>query len=530
TGPAGADGADGADGATGPQGPQGDQGPIGLTGPAGADGADGADGATGPQGPIGLTGPAGADGADGADGATGPQGPQGDQGPVGATGATGPAGPQGPQGDPGPGWTLASNEFNLDGTMTVNGTSGSGGPITSSLGAWLTGGNTAISSNYIGTNNAIDFRVFSNGAERMTFESNGYIGIRTTTPSTFLHYSNFYTINDFQTMWDVTNVDDAVGRAQTSDASNGTRVWMGTTNYSGSTWAANGLLGLALNASGTAIGTEGFSNSLAGTGVQAGFVGGTNPAAAGWALWSDGWAGGSTAWQNFSDKRIKTNIKTIDAAIDKIMLLRGVEYNYDLTNYPNLNLDTDTKQFGFVAQEIEQIFPEMVRNSKVPMSGFELDNSMKRETGHYEIKTLSYSGIIPIIVEAMQEQQSMIENLSDKVDHSIGMNPALIQNRIVYSETGRMDTDLFLASPSTKGFMFGVCESGVEGDLVIRTEGIVSIDIDSSNGNILNGDFVTVGEDGKALKSTTSEWVIGKALEDSIDGKVKVRIDFRFKQ
>ena len=158
---AGADGADGADGATGPQGPQGDQGPIGLTGPAGADGADGADGATGPQGP------------------------QGDQGPVGATGATGPAGPQGPQGDPGPGWTLASNEFNLDGTMTVNGTAGSGGPITSSLGAWLTGGNTAISSNYIGTNNAIDFRVYSNGIERMTFESNGNIGI--TTPDADLH-------------------------------------------------------------------------------------------------------------------------------------------------------------------------------------------------------------------------------------------------------------------------------------------------------------------------------------------------------
>ena len=200
----------------------------------------------GDQGPIGLTGPAGADGADGADGATGPQGPQGDQGPVGATGAAGPAGPQGPQGDPGPGWTLASNEFNLDGTMTVNGTAGSGGPITSSLGAWLTGGNTAISSNYIGTNNAIDFRVYSNGTERMTFESNGNIGIRTTAPTTYLHYNNASTINDFQTMWDVTNVDDAVGRAQTSDASNGTRVWMGTTNYSGSTWAANGHNGISI--------------------------------------------------------------------------------------------------------------------------------------------------------------------------------------------------------------------------------------------------------------------------------------------
>ena len=105
---------------------------------------------------------------------------------------TGPAGPQGPQGDPGPGWTLASNEFNLDGTMTVNGTAGSGGPITSSLGAWLTGGNTAISSNYIGTNNAIDFRVYSNGTERMTFESNGRVGIGNYDTNTYLHYRILY--------------------------------------------------------------------------------------------------------------------------------------------------------------------------------------------------------------------------------------------------------------------------------------------------------------------------------------------------
>jgi len=78
--------------------------------------------------------------------------------------------------------------------------------------------------------------------------------------------------------------------------------------------------------------------------------------------------------------------------------------------------------------------------------------------------------------------------------------------------------------------MFGVCELNEEGEQIIRTEGIVFIDVDSSNGSIESGDFITVSSNGKALKSTNSEWVIGKALEGQVDGKVKVRIDFRFKQ
>ena len=377
-------------------------------------------------------------------------------------------------------------------------------------------------------NSVVDFRLMTQGDSYLNGDGN--IGIRTTTPSTYLHYSNASTINNFQTMWDVTNADDAVGRAQTSNANNGTRVWMGTTNYSGAVWAASGLMGLALNNSGTAIGVEGFSNSTAGTGVQAGFVGGTDITASGWSLWSDGWAGGTTAWQNFSDKRIKKNIQTIGGALQKIMLLRGVEFKYDLTNYPDLNIDTDTKQFGFVAQEVEQIFPEMVRNSKVPVSVFQMDNKMKRATEHYEIKTLSYSGIIPIIVEAMQEQQLIINNLSNDINNSVVLDALILESRIVASETGRMDTELYLASPSTKGLMFGVCEHNEEGEQIIRTEGIVFIDVDSSNGSIESGDFITVSSIGKALKSTNPEWVIGKALEGQIDGKVKVRIDFRFKQ
>jgi hypothetical protein len=100
----------------------------------------------------------------------------------------------------------------------------------------------------------------------------------------------------------------------------------------------------------------------------------------------------------------------------------------------------------------------------------------------------------------------------------------------VGSETGRMDADLFLASPSSKGKMFGVCELSNEGEQVIRTDGIVIIETDISNGSILAGDFISVANDGKGIKSLNPEWVIGRALENADNGKVTIRIDFRYKQ
>lgn len=391
--------------ALGPQGPAGPAGAAGPAGPQGPAGPTGATGATGPAGPTGATG------------ATGPAGPAGPQGPAGPTGATGATGPQGPQGPMGPSWTLTTPSFNANGNVIVNGTAGSGGPVTSTQAAWLTTGNAGIAAaNFIGPTNAADFKFRTNNLERMTIEANGDIGIRTTTPLTSIHYSYNTVLSQFHTMWDFNNTTDAIARAQSLNAGNGSRGWFGITNYSGTALAANGLMGLAMNATGTASGVEGFSNSTAGNGVLAGFVGGNTAAATGWALFSNGWAGGTTAWQNVSDQRLKKNIVTIDGALDKVMQLRGVEYNFDNSNFPGLGLDTQTKQIGFIAQEVEKVFPYIVREANLYSTSGEMDNGMSREQNVHKVKSLSYTLLVPVLVEALKEQQTIIEQLEKRIE------------------------------------------------------------------------------------------------------------------
>ena len=88
-----------------------------------------------------------------------------------------------------------------------------------------------------------------------------------------------------------------------------------------------------------------------------------------------------------SDERIKTNIKTIENALDKTLLLRGVEYN-------NFKIDPDKKCLGLIAQEVELIIPEVVSEN-------EMDN----------VKCISYNSLIGVLIEAIKEQQQQINEL-----------------------------------------------------------------------------------------------------------------------
>ena len=87
----------------------------------------------------------------------------------------------------------------------------------------------------------------------------------------------------------------------------------------------------------------------------------------------------------YSDKRIKENIKTIDNALSKVLQLRGVTYN-------RTDLEDKSEQIGIIAQEIQEILPQVVNEENDRLS-------------------VAYGNLAGVFIEAIKEQQSQIEEL-----------------------------------------------------------------------------------------------------------------------
>ncbi len=96
-----------------------------------------------------------------------------------------------------------------------------------------------------------------------------------------------------------------------------------------------------------------------------------------------------------SDSRWKTNINLIDDSLRKILQLNGIEYEWKKDEFPLMNFDSG-KQLGLIAQDVEKIIPEVVNTS---------DDSFK---------SVDYIKIVPVLIEAIKEQQKQIDELKEQ--------------------------------------------------------------------------------------------------------------------
>jgi hypothetical protein len=101
---------------------------------------------------------------------------------------------------------------------------------------------------------------------------------------------------------------------------------------------------------------------------------------------------GTGNWIQPSDRNLKKNINSLDGTLDRFLRLNPVEFNYmDQNNSAN-------KTPGLIAQEVEQIFPELVKTD---------------EEGN---KGLAYDNFIILAIKAIQEQQKLIEELQKQLE------------------------------------------------------------------------------------------------------------------
>ena len=101
-----------------------------------------------------------------------------------------------------------------------------------------------------------------------------------------------------------------------------------------------------------------------------------------------------------SDERLKENVKPISWALDKVMKINGVTFDWiPLTEEQEVHIHGNKgADVGIIAQEIEKILPEVV---------------ITRDNGY---KAVNYDKIVALLIEAIKEQQSEIDQLKDKIN------------------------------------------------------------------------------------------------------------------
>ncbi len=363
---------------------------------------------SGTPGPAGPQGPAG------------PAGPQGAQGDVGATGPAGPQGPQGPQGPAGPVGTGGTLDQAYD-----SGGPGAGRNITADAGTVQISmsGSTTVG---LQVNSAVN-----NSTGVLATHSGVGVGLRaeSTNPgntfSAVQANTNSTDPNNSAILGNNSGAGYAVSGQVPANASGLAAVYGSNLRTTGGYGVLgiglNGVVGQAQQASGFGLyglnNNPGSANNLAIGTYGLGYVGvygQTTNTTEGWAgyftadLGVDGTGFALGGWVNASDRRLKSDLRPLQGSLQQLLGLRGMHYTITV---PKRAQDGSVSsharpQYGLIAQEVEQLFPELVS-----------EKALFLNTGDPTLyKTVDYVQLIPVLVEAIRELSAEVERLRGMVE------------------------------------------------------------------------------------------------------------------
>ena len=111
----------------------------------------------------------------------------------------------------------------------------------------------------------------------------------------------------------------------------------------------------------------------------------------------------------YSDKRLKDFHGKIENAVDKVKTINGYYYSENEKAKEFGYERQDKIQVGVSAQEVEKVLPELVS-----LAPFDIGEDQKSKSGE-DYKTVDYARMIPLLIEAIKEQQIQIDELKEKL-------------------------------------------------------------------------------------------------------------------
>jgi hypothetical protein len=215
------------------------------------------------------------------------------------------------------------------------------------------------------SNNAVTFG--TNNTERMRIDSSGNVGVGTTSPQEMIHAYSAST--------------SAAIRAS-GNGNNNSKVEIGyhTTNGPYIKAGSSGITGLQFYRDNTVLSAEIHRNT------------------------GDFYTNDGTI-SSLSDSRVKENIQDLADGLEVVKQLKPktFKYNKKATFYDEKT--KDIIRYGFIADEVQEVAPQYTQVGKGKIDGVEVD----------DLKSLSTTKMIPMLVKAIQEQQTLIESLTARI-------------------------------------------------------------------------------------------------------------------
>jgi hypothetical protein len=240
---------------------------------------------------------------------------------------------------------------------------------------------------------------------------------------------------------------------------------------------------------------------------------------------NEGHVDATGAWARSSDARLKTNVTNLENSLNSLLQLRSVRYD----SIGDIDIVTgEGAKIGFIAQEVETLFPEFVGTDK---NGY---------------KSIAYESFVPVIVKGIQEQQKQLSGYGSSINTlnstTTGLE-SLIKNSNseIFSSTQDLNISEVVSLKSNAkneiikseldddpAIIGVVTEILSDSQYRVTYTGRVKAKVSVSKGEILSGSLLTTSKEtpGTAVKSTDgSKGTLGVALDlTNQDGEIEILV------